>query len=160
MVLCSLGNLSTASGRNDPGRTVSMSDRIGPSGLLLLRARFSSFHIHSFLLAFSSVTQSYFNLTVSMRKCKGEHSCIGSTFSIVILNGTCSIRTSRTAIRSISGVLLIKLNSKLTKLEKLVQSYGQGFGWDVTSLIITIFLSSFSDSLSYFIFPGHMPMCW
>ena len=44
-----------------------------------------------FLLSFS-VSSSYFNLAVPMRKCLGKHSCMSSPFSIVILNGTCYLR--------------------------------------------------------------------
>ena len=44
-----------------------------------------------FLLS-SSVSLSYFNLAVPMRKCLGKYSCMRSPFSIAILNGTCSLR--------------------------------------------------------------------
>ena len=46
-----------------------------------------------FLLS-SSVSLSYFNLAVPMRKCLGKHSCMSSPFSISILNGTCSVRAA------------------------------------------------------------------
>ena len=42
-----------------------------------------------FLLALSL---SYLILAVPMRKCCGQHSCMSSSFSIFILNGTCSFR--------------------------------------------------------------------
>ena len=43
-------------------------------------------------LSSSSVSLSFFNLAVLMRKCLGKHSCMSSPFSIAILNGTCSHR--------------------------------------------------------------------
>ena len=55
----------------------------------LLSVLLSTF-IPLFLLS-SSVSLSYFNLAVPMRKCLGKHSCMSSPFSIVILNGTCSL---------------------------------------------------------------------
>ena len=51
--------------------------------------------LSTFILLFllcSPVSLSYFNLAVPMRKCLGKHSCMSSTFSRVILNGTCSLR--------------------------------------------------------------------
>ena len=49
--------------------------------------------LSTFVLLFllSSVSLSYFNLAVPMRKCLGKHSCMSSQFSIAILNGTCSL---------------------------------------------------------------------
>ena len=40
------------------------------------------------LLPSSSVSLSYFILTVPMRECLGKHSCMSSPFPIAILNGT------------------------------------------------------------------------
>ena len=40
----------------------------------------------------SSISLSYFNLAVPMRKCVRKHSCMSSPFSIAILNVTCSLR--------------------------------------------------------------------
>ena len=56
-----------------------------------LRAHFTSIHCHTFLRAFFYL--SYFNLAVPKRKCSGKHFCMSSTFSIAILNGTCSLRS-------------------------------------------------------------------
>ena len=44
-----------------------------------------------FLLS-SSVSLSYINMDVPMRKCLGKHSCMSSPFFIAILNGTCYLR--------------------------------------------------------------------
>ena len=49
--------------------------------------------LHSVFIVFglssASVSLScYFSLTVPMRKCSGEHSCMSSTFSIAIVNRT------------------------------------------------------------------------
>ena len=49
------------------------------------------------LLNSASVSLSYFNLAVHMRRdargvCLGKHSCMSSTFSIAILNGTSSLQ--------------------------------------------------------------------
>ena len=44
-----------------------------------------------FLLS-STVSLSYFNLAVLICKCLGKHSFMSSSFSIDILNGTCSLR--------------------------------------------------------------------
>ena len=60
---------------------------------LFVSAACTSFHIHSPLLV-SYVSLSYFNFTVHMRKCSGEHSCMSSRSSIAILNGTCSFRSA------------------------------------------------------------------
>ena len=59
--------------------------------LFVVSALLLSTFILLFLLS-SSVSLSYFNLAVPMRKCLGKHSCMSSTFFIVILNGTCSLR--------------------------------------------------------------------
>ena len=51
--------------------------------------------LSTFILVFSpscSVSLSYCNLAVPMPRFFGKHSCMSSTFSIVILNGTCSLR--------------------------------------------------------------------
>ena len=51
--------------------------------------------LSTFILIFllsSSVSLSYFNLAVRMRKCLGKRLCMSSIFSIAILNGTCSLR--------------------------------------------------------------------
>ena len=45
--------------------------------------------LSTFILIFlpsSSVSLSYFNLAVPMRKCSGEHSCMSSPFSIIYHN--------------------------------------------------------------------------
>ena len=50
--------------------------------------------LSTFIIQFSissSISLSYFNLAVLMRKCLGKHSCMRSQFSIAILNGTCSL---------------------------------------------------------------------
>ena len=44
------------------------------------------------LLLSSSVSLSYFNLAVHMRKCLRKHSCMSYPFSIAILNLTFSLR--------------------------------------------------------------------
>ena len=64
----------------------------GQDLFLLVSAVFLSTFILLFLLS-SSVSLSYFNLAVPMRKCLGKHSCMSSPFSIVMLslNGTCSL---------------------------------------------------------------------
>ena len=50
---------------------------------------------------------SYFILDVPMRKCLVEHSCMRPTFSIdIFYSTTCSLRSAKTANRSVSGVLL------------------------------------------------------
>ena len=46
--------------------------------------------------------QSYFIFVVPMRKCLGKHSCTSSKFSMAILNKTSSLRSAKTAIRSVS----------------------------------------------------------
>ena len=48
-----------------------------------------SFPLHAPLLLPSSVTLSYFIRAFPMRECLGQHSCMGSTFSITILDGQC-----------------------------------------------------------------------
>ena len=45
------------------------------------------------LLPSSSVSLSYFVLAVPMRKCLGKHSCMSSSFPIVILNDTSFFHT-------------------------------------------------------------------
>ena len=45
----------------------------------------------------SSVSLSYFILTVRMRECFIKHSCMSSTFPIAILHGTCLFPTVHAA---------------------------------------------------------------
>ena len=59
--------------------------------LFFVSAVLPSTFILLFLLS-SSVSLSYFNLAVPMRKCLGRHSCMSSPFSMVILNLTCSLQ--------------------------------------------------------------------
>ena len=58
--------------------------------LFFVSAVLTSAIILLFLLSYS-VSLSYFNLAAPMRKCLGKHSCMSSQFSILILNGTCSL---------------------------------------------------------------------
>ena len=59
-----------------------------PLGLhFFMPALLLSMLTHLFL--FSSLSLSYFILAVPMRKCLGKHSCMSSSFPIVILNDTC-----------------------------------------------------------------------
>ena len=62
------------------------------TGLLFFVSAVLLFTIILLFLLPSAVSLSYFNLAVPMRKCLGKHSCMSSTFSIAILNGTCSLR--------------------------------------------------------------------
>ena len=72
------------------------------------------FFVHTVLLSIftllflpsSSVSLSYFNRTVSKCKCLGEHSCMGSKFSIAIQNGTCCLFYAITVRNSRSRVML------------------------------------------------------
>ena len=57
-------------------------------------ARLSTFNFH--FSPSSSVSMSYFILTVPIRMCSGKHSCMSSTFLIAILNGTCALRSANT----------------------------------------------------------------
>ena len=66
------------------------SDR--PSGLLFVLALLLSI-LTTPLLPTSSVPLSYFILAVSIRKCLGKHSFMGSPFPIAILYGTCFFPT-------------------------------------------------------------------
>ena len=50
---------------------------------------FASFHTNASLLTFFVCFFTLFNYFVPMRECLGKHSCLSSTFPIVILNGTC-----------------------------------------------------------------------
>ena len=59
--------------------------------LFFVSALLLSTFILPFLLS-SSVSLSYFNLAVPIRKCLGKHWCMSSSFSIVLLNGTFSLR--------------------------------------------------------------------
>ena len=84
---------------------------------LFFRLRCTSLHIHSLFLLSFSVSLSYFNLAVPMRKCLGKHSCMSSPFSIAILNGTCSLRAPTLLY---GDVLATKqLNYKQTNLDIL-----------------------------------------
>ena len=58
----------------------------------------------------SSVSLSYFNLTLPMRQCLGDHSSMSSAFSIAILKRTLCFRSAETAVSSGSERLLTKLN--------------------------------------------------
>ena len=60
-----------------------------PLGLLLFVPAVL-FSILTPLFCVSSVSLSYFILTVPMRECLGKHSCMSSQFPIAILNGTSS----------------------------------------------------------------------
>ena len=46
------------------------------------------------------------DMTVSMQKCWGQHSCVSSTFSLGILNGTCCLHTAITVKNSETEVLV------------------------------------------------------
>ena len=88
---------------------------IGHRGIFLFRARFAFFHTHASLLTPSSVSLSYFILSVPMRKCLGKHLCMSSPFPIAILNGTFFFRSvkamnnwKRSAIKQILLLLLLK----------------------------------------------------
>ena len=56
----------------------------------IFRACFTSFHAHGSLVTFSL---SYFILAVPLRECSGKHSCMSSSFPIVIPNDTCFFQT-------------------------------------------------------------------
>ena len=87
-----------------PGSTKYSKINIIPNinnSLIIPLRRFAYFVVYLFffcvcslilLFLLSSSVLSYFNLAVPMRKCLGKHSCMSSSFSIVILNGTCSLR--------------------------------------------------------------------
>ena len=78
----------------------------------------STLLLSTFILLFllsSSVCLSYFYLAVRMRECLGKHSYMSSSFSIAILNRTCSLPAP---ILLCGDVLAIKqLNYKQTKLK-------------------------------------------
>ena len=61
----------------------------------------------------------YYIFAVPMRNCVGKRSCMSSTFPIAIVNGTCSLRSAKTSIRSVCRVLF-KLNSKLIHQDGVV----------------------------------------
>ena len=74
----------------------------------------------------SSVSVSYFNLNVPMRKCSREHSCMSSTFLIAILNSICVLFSLSWDWLCFSlGVLLnqIKYNIKLISAHQVHPSY-------------------------------------
>ena len=58
-----------------------------------LDTHFSSFHFPLFSASLLPVSSSLFMLAVPMRRCLGKHSCMSSTFSIAMLNGTCFLRS-------------------------------------------------------------------
>ena len=60
-----------------------------PSGLLLFVPDVRFFILTTLFCVSLSVSLSYFILAVPMRKCFGKHSCMSSSFPIVILNDTC-----------------------------------------------------------------------
>ena len=62
-------------------------------------AQFTSILTPLFLPS-SSVSISHLILAVPMRECLGKHLCKSYTFPMTILNGTCSLRSAKTAIRS------------------------------------------------------------
>ena len=67
-----------------------------PSGLLLFfvpALRLST--LTPLFLPSSSVSLSYYNLAVATREWLGKHSCMSSSFSIVILNGTLFFRQAK-----------------------------------------------------------------
>ena len=85
-------------------------DKVAGQDLFLV----SSVLLSAFFLLFlssSSVSLSYFNLAVPMRKYSREYSCTSSLFSIAILNGICSVRSS-IRVKTFCTWSAIKLNSK------------------------------------------------
>ena len=63
--------------------------------------------LSTFTISFSpssSFSMSYFILAIPMHMCLRKHSCMSSTFPIAILNGTCSLDSVKTVIRSGSRV--------------------------------------------------------
>ena len=88
-----LGNSSTVSGRSCPeGRWAGAIVSFGTS---YFRARFTSFHAHASLIFyyFSVLFHSY----CSYEQVFGKHSCMSSSFPIVILNDTSFFSDSATA---------------------------------------------------------------
>ena len=61
------------------------------TGLLFFVSSVLRFTIILLFLLSSAVSLSYFNLAVPMRKCLGKHSCLSSSISIAILNGTLAL---------------------------------------------------------------------
>ena len=61
---------------------------VRPSGLLFFFDDHGTSSHFTFMLASSFLYLPHLNLTVPMRKCSGEHSCMSSTFNISILNET------------------------------------------------------------------------
>ena len=68
----------------------------------------------------SSLSLSYFSLAVPMRKCLGKHSCMSSSFPIVILNDTSSflrvqlqVHNENLARYGRNTEALVNLNTKL-----------------------------------------------
>ena len=68
----------------------------------------------------SSVSLSYFVLAVPMRKCLGKHSCMSSSFPIVMLNDTSffptvqlQVHTENSARYGRNTDALVNLNTKL-----------------------------------------------
>ena len=109
-MLGSLGNSTTASGHSDSGGMVGPSYSLGrrtfffePAVLLsTLTPLLFTVSVSYFILAVSI-------LTVSMRGCLEK--LLSYKFPIAILNGTCSLRSAKTAISSGSRVLFaIKKN--------------------------------------------------
>ena len=60
--------------------------------IYFFRVRCTSSRFILLVLAFSSISLSYFNLAVPMHKCSRGHSCMTNVFFIALLNGTCSLR--------------------------------------------------------------------
>ena len=75
---------------------------------------------------FWSVSTSYFIIVVFMRQRIYNHSCMSSTFTIVLLNGCCSLRSAKTAR---SGSSAVKLCSKLTNFYPLNEYLILKFMW-------------------------------
>ena len=120
---------------------------IRPSGLLL----FVSAVLFSILMPLfcvsSSVSLSYFILSVLMRKCLGKHSCMSSSFPIVILNDTSFFPTVQLQVHNENPARYRRNTNALVNLNTKLNSF------------TLLFLPSSSVSLSYFILAVLMRNC-
>ena len=66
-----------------------------PTGLLLFVPALLLSILTPLFFPSSSVSLSYFGLTVPIRECLGKHSCMSSPFPIAILNGTLLFREAK-----------------------------------------------------------------
>ena len=78
----------------------------------------------------SSVSLSYFNLSVPIRKCLGKHSLMSSTFYIDTMYGTCSLGHQYSFVVT----CLLSNNQTTTTTEKYVTQYCCSVQQHITSL--------------------------